>query len=115
MKKLFVTLFALVSAGSAFAAGYQINMTNKSDGVVEVAIDYLGAGVCAPDKISIRPGNTKKLEVGICCTKSVTVKGMSGSIKGQMRDYQPPRTGARVSCRGFDFTVSSVDGQLIFE
>lgn len=115
MKKLFVTLFALVSAGSVFAAGYQINMTNNSDGVVEVAIDYVGAGVCAPDRISVRPGNTKKLEVGICCTKSVKVTAMSGSAKGKTRDYQPPRTGAGVSCKGFNFTVSSVDGQLIFE
>lgn len=111
MKKLLVTLVALVTVGNAFA--YKINMVNNTDGVIRVELRYGGVGVCAPDMVTIQTGAKKTLDVGLCCTDKVYITALSGTAANKRIEYAAPRTGFALSCRGFNFTVSNpVKGEL---
>jgi hypothetical protein len=126
MKKLLVSLFALVTVGNVFA--YTVKMMNETDGAIQVLIKYgslegsTGMGGYVPcsnlPPITIQSGASKTLETGNCCVADVMVIAKSGSAQGKMIKYDAPLSGlgTALSCQGFSFKVSNPSkGQLAAE
>ena len=116
-KTLFVAVLAAISLNAFGAFGYKIRVKNSTDGEISLFIAYGGAGICNSDTVKVSAGRWRSIDAQLCCAKpGIRIKSTSGRAKGKMTRYDGPRTGAGLSCRGFDFKVSNTaDGGLIAE
>ncbi|MBA3954448.1 hypothetical protein H0X48_03970 [Candidatus Dependentiae bacterium] len=87
MKNAKLVLLALVTfaLGSVYAGCYKWNITNTTDGEVNVIILRKGTLRADDDKkgVTIQPRETKSVDLGLCyCAVGVIANGNSGPVAG---------------------------------
>lgn len=101
---------------SSMAIANTIEIENKTDSNMKIRIDYLTPDSCSPDNLVLEPKSKRTINVGLCCTKSeVRFEAISDVLQGQSYSYEPPRTGAWLSCKGWNAEVKQIGSGFIVE
>lgn len=101
---------------SSMAIANTIQIENKTDSNMRVRIDYVTPDSCSPDNLVLEPGVKKVINSGLCCIKSkVHFEALSDVLQGQIFSYEPPRTGAWLSCKGWNAEAKQVGSNFVVE
>lgn len=117
MKNIFIIVFVgLAGILTSFASfSYTIKIFNKTDSQMKVEVKYGGPGVCSPDTWQVNSQSSISNGVGGCCaTPGVKFTGTGGRLVGKTFSFDPPRTGAGLSCRSWNAYIKPTeDGNFI--